>query len=184
MTTGSFRHVGEDVVHRGYAIQVAVARYEAPDGHEFTRDVVRHPGAVAVLPLHDDGTVTVVRQYRAPIEDELFEIPAGLRDVEGEDLLVTAERELAEEVGLSASRFERLGAFHVAAGLTDELVHLYLATGLEHVEADNQGPEEEAMTIERHSLADLVAMVERGEITDAKTAISLLLVARRDPPGA
>jgi 8-oxo-dGTP pyrophosphatase MutT (NUDIX family) len=179
--SAGFRRLGEDVVHRGYAIEVAVGRYAAPDGHQFTRDVVRHPGAVAVLPLHDDGTVTVVRQYRAPIEQELVEIPAGLRDVDGEDLLVTAERELAEEVGLAARRFEHLGRFHVAAGLTDEVVHLYLATGLHDVAADNQGPEEEAMTIERHSLDDLLAMVGRGEITDAKTIISALLVAQRRP---
>jgi 8-oxo-dGTP pyrophosphatase MutT (NUDIX family) len=176
---GTFRRTGEEIVHRGYAIEVVVARYEAPDGHEFTRDVVRHPGAVAVLPLHDDGSVTMVRQYRAPIEEELLEIPAGLRDVEGEDLLVTAERELAEEVGLSATTFERLGEFHVAAGITDELVHLYLATGLGEVDADNQGPEEEAMTVERHPLDDVVAMIERGEVTDAKTIISVLLVASR-----
>ena len=178
-----FRHVGEDVVHRGYAIEVVVARYTAPDGHEFTRDVVRHPGAVAVLPLHDDGTVTVVRQYRAPIDDELTEIPAGIRDVHGEDLRLTAERELVEEVGLTADHYEHLGEFHVAAGLTDESVHLFLATGLTHVGADTQGPEEEAMTIDRLPLADLVTMIERGEITDAKTIISVLLVARRRAAG-
>ena len=179
MSGGTFRRTGEEIVHRGYAIEVVVARYQAPDGHEFTRDVVRHPGAVAVLPLHDDGSVTMVRQYRAPIEAELLEIPAGLRDVDGEDLLATAERELAEEVGLSATSFERLGAFHVAAGITDEVVHLYLATGLAHVDADNQGPEEEAMTVERHPLGDVVAMIERGDVTDAKTIISVLLVASR-----
>ena len=178
-----FRHVGEDVVHRGYAIEVVVARYTAPDGHEFTRDVVRHPGAVAVLPLHDDGTVTVVRQYRAPIDAELTEIPAGIRDVRGEDLRLTAERELVEEVGLTADHYEHLGGFHVAAGLTDESVHLFLATGLTHVGADTQGPEEEAMTIDRLPLADLVTMIERGEITDAKTIISVLLVARRRAVG-
>lgn len=178
-----FRHVGEDVIHRGYAIEVVVARYTAPDGHEFTRDVVRHPGAVAVLPLHDDGSVTLVRQYRAPIDAELIEIPAGIRDVDGEDLRLTAERELVEEVGLTAQHYEHLGEFHVAAGLTDESVHLFLATGLTHVGADNQGPEEEAMTIERLPLAELVAMIERGEVTDAKTIISALLVARRRADG-
>ena len=179
MTAGGFRHLGEDVVHRGYAIEVAVARFRAPDGHEFTRDIVHHPGAVAVLPLHDDGTVTVVRQYRAPIGADLVEIPAGLRDVDGEDPSVTAERELAEEVGLAAGHLERLGEFHVAAGLTDEVVHLYLATGLRAVSSDTQGPEEAAMTVERYPLDEVLAMVDRGEITDAKTIISTLLVARR-----
>lgn len=179
MSDSGFRRLDEEVVHRGYAVEVAVVRYRGPDGDEFTRDVVRHPGAVAVLPLHDDGTVTVVRQYRAPIETQLVEIPAGLRDVEGEDLLTTAERELAEEVGLRATTYERLGEFHVAAGLTDEVVHLYLATGLSEVTLDNQGPEEEAMTIERYPLEELVAMIGRGAITDAKTMIAVLFVARR-----
>lgn len=177
--SAGFRHLGEEVVHRGYAIEVAVARFAAPDGHEFTRDIVHHPGAVGVLPLHDDGTVTVVRQYRAPIGTDLVEIPAGIRDVEGEDPAVTATRELAEEVGLAARSVERLGEFHVAAGLTDEVVHLYLATDLTDVGSDEQGPEEQAMTVERHPLDDLVAMVQRGQITDAKTIITTLLVAER-----
>lgn len=179
MTGPGFRLVGEEIVHRGYAIEVAVSRFVAPDGHQFTRDVVHHPGAVAVLPLHDDGTVSVVRQFRAPIGTELVEIPAGLRDVDGEDVAVTAHRELAEEVGLAAEHLAPLGRFHVAAGLTDEVVHLFLATGLSEVEADKQGPEEEAMTVERHPLDELVAMIDRGEVTDAKTIIAVLRVQSR-----
>lgn len=181
MSGHGFRRIDEDVVHHGHIVDMAVARFAAEDGHEFTRDVIRHPGAVGVLPLHDDGTVTVVRQYRAPIEAELLEIPAGIRDVPDEALASTAGRELAEEVGLEAGELELLCSFHTAAGNTDELVHVYLATELHAVERDQQGPEEEAMTVERHAVGDLVAMVERGEITDAKTIIGLLLVARRNP---
>ncbi len=174
-----FRKLDEEVVHRGYAFRAAVARYEAPDGSTFSRDIIRHVGAVAVLPLHDDGTVTVVRQYRAPIEDRLLEIPAGLRDVSDEPLEETARRELAEEVGLVADHVEPLTSFHNAAGFSDEVVHVFLGTGLHPVAADVQGPEEEDMVVERHPLADLVAMVHDGTITDAKTIIGVLLVASR-----
>lgn len=180
MSGPGFRHLDEEIVHRGHIIDVAVARFAADDGHEFHRDVIRHPGAVGVLPLHDDGTATLVRQYRGPIDAELLEIPAGLRDVSGEDPAVTAARELAEEVGLRADDLELLCSFHTAAGNTDELVHVYLATGLYEVESDLQGPEEQAMTVERRSIDALVSAIQQGEITDAKTIIGVLLVAQRD----
>ena len=176
-----FRRLDEQIVHHGHIVDMAVATFAGDDGEEFTRDVIRHPGAVGVLPLHDDGTVTVVRQYRAPIEAELVEIPAGIRDVADEPLATTAARELAEEVGLAAGDLELLSSFHTAAGNTDELVHVFLATDLHEVERDQQGPEEQAMTVERHPIGDLVAMIEHGEITDAKTIIGVLLVARRNP---
>ena len=178
MTDDAFRKLDESVVHRGYAFDTTVARYESPGGEEFTRDVVRHVGAVAVLPRHDDGTITVVRQYRAPIEAELIEIPAGLRDVDDEPPDQTAVRELAEEVGLVADRIEPMCHFHTAAGFSDEVVHIFEATGLRSVDNDRQGPEEEHMTVERHPLADLVDMVADGRITDAKTIIAVLMAAR------
>lgn len=171
---GTFRLISEESVHRGYAVEMVVATFEAPDGHRFTRDVVRHPGAVGVVPLHDDGTVTLVRQYRAPIDGELLEIPAGLRDVAGEPLEETAARELAEEVGLAAARLELLGSFHNAAGHSDEQVFLFLATGLTPVGNDLQGPEEQAMVVERYPLAEVRAMIDDGRITDAKTIVAIL----------
>ncbi len=177
MTDPNFRLLHEDVVHRGHAVDVAVGRFVGADGHEFSRDIVHHPGAVGVLPLHDDGTVTVVRQFRAPIGAELIEIPAGLRDVEGEPPEVTAARELAEEVGLRADSMAFLCTFHNSAGHSDEVVHVYVASGLHEVDHDRQGPEEQAMRVERHPLDDLVAMVRSGAITDAKTMIAVLLVA-------
>ncbi len=173
-----FRLVGEEVVHRGYAIEVSVGTFEAPDGHRFVRDIVHHPGAVGVVPLHDDGSVTLVRQYRAAIEDDLLEIPAGLRDVSGEPPDVTARRELAEEAGLDAQRCEPIGTFHVAAGFSDEVVHLFLATGLHPVANDLQGPEEQAMLVERHPFDEVLAMIADGRITDAKTIIGMLRTPR------
>ncbi len=174
-----FRFVDEDTVYDGYVMRVTVGTFAGPDGDTFTRDVIRHPGAVAVLPLHDDGTVTLVRQYRAPLDDLLLEIPAGIRDVEGEPPEETARRELAEEVGLEADHVEHLISFHNAPGMSDEVVDVYLATGLREVAADAQGVEEEAMTIERHHLDDLAAMIADGRLTDAKSVIAVALARAR-----
>ena len=176
---GSFRPVDEETVHEGHIIRVVVATFAGPSGDTFQRDVVRHPGAVAVLPLHDDGTVTLVRQYRAPIDDLLLEIPAGVRDVDDEPTEVTAARELAEEVGLEADDYEHLIAFHNAPGMSDEVVHVYLATGLREIDSAAQGPEEEAMSVERHHLDDLAAMIADGRLTDAKTVIAVALARAR-----
>lgn len=175
----SFRSVGEETVYDGHVMRVVVGTFEGPDGDTFTRDVIRHPGAVAVLPLHDDGTVTLVRQYRAPIDEHLLEIPAGIRDVDDEPTQTTAARELAEEVGLEAERYEHLVAFHNAPGMSDEVVHVYLATGLHEIDASAQGPEEEAMTVERHHLDELAAMIADGRLTDAKTVMAVALVRAR-----
>jgi ADP-ribose pyrophosphatase len=175
----SFRFVEEQTVHDGHIIRVVVGTYEGPEGDTFTRDVIRHPGAVAVLPLHDDGTVTLVRQYRAPIDDLLLEIPAGVRDVDDEPTEVTAARELAEEVGLEADSLEHLVSFHNAPGMSDEVVEVFVATGLREIEAAAQGPEEEAMSIERHHLDDLAEMIADGRLTDAKTVIAVALVRAR-----
>ena len=175
----SFRLQGEEAVYDGHVMRVVIGTFEGPDGDTFTRDIIRHPGAVAVLPLHEDGTVTLVRQYRAPLDEHMLEIPAGIRDVEDEPTEETAARELAEEVGLEAEHLEHLVSFHNAPGMSDEVVDVYLATGLRNVEAAAQGPEEEAMTVERHHLDDLAAMIGDGRLTDAKTVIAVALVRAR-----
>jgi ADP-ribose pyrophosphatase len=109
----------------------------------------------------------------------IWEIPAGVRDVEGEPDHETARRELAEEAGLSASLVEPLTTFHNAPGLSDELVALFVATGLVSVPKDLQGIEEQHMSCERLPLAEALAMVADGRITDAKTVIALLMLERR-----
>jgi 8-oxo-dGTP pyrophosphatase MutT (NUDIX family) len=177
-----FAKLGEEVLARGARFTVARARFRAPDGSEFERDIVHHPGAVAVLPLHEDGTVTLVRQFRAALDTDMLELPAGLRDVEGEDDATTAARELVEEAGLAADDLEVLATFHNSPGYCDESVAIYLATGLRPVADDRQGVEEQAMTIERLALDDALALVDAGEITDAKTVIGLSAAARRRAP--
>ena len=177
-----FRHLGDRLVHQGYIWHVAIATFEDPDGELFERDVIRSPGAVGVVPLlFDDGvpTVVFVRQYRGPLDRYVLEVPAGMRDVPDEAPEVTAQRELIEEAGLSAGRLEYLTHFYSSAGMTDSILHVYLATELSAVERDLHGPEESHMEVLRIPLSEAVDMVVRGEIHDAKTVIGLLLLDRR-----
>jgi 8-oxo-dGTP pyrophosphatase MutT (NUDIX family) len=174
----TFRRVREGTVWSGRVISAAVVQIEGPDGvHE--REIVHHPGAVAVVPWHDDGTITLVRQYRAALEAELLEIPAGLRDVADEPPEETARRELVEEAGLSPGTLEHLVTFHNSPGFSDESVVVYLATDLTEVAHDRQGAEEEHMVVERIPAADARAMVLDGRITDAKTVVAVLTLAAR-----
>ena len=179
MTEPGFARLGEREVYRGHVIGLGIGTFRAPDGTTFDRDIVHHPGAVAVVPLLDDGRVVMVRQYRAPIDQLLLEIPAGLRDVAGEDPELTAARELAEETGLAADHLEWLCEFHNSAGCSDETIVIYLATGLHPVDLDRQGVEEQHMTIEHVALDALDELVTSGELTDAKSIIGLSLTRRR-----
>src|SRR3954467_13997787 len=99
-----FEKLGERELYRAHSIWLGEVTYRGPDGGEFTRDIVHHPGAVSVVPVLDDGRAVMVRQFRAPIDGDLLEIPAGKRDVDGEPPDVTARRELEEEVGLRADK--------------------------------------------------------------------------------
>ena len=172
---GGFAHLGDEEVARLQRLTVVTATFRAPDGSEFTRDVVRNQPVVAMVPVQDDGeTVLLVRQYRGPIDALLLEIPAGLCDVEGEAREETAARELVEEVGVTARDLTVLARFHPSAGFSDQHVTLFLAQGLEEVGADRQGPEEEHMTIEPLSLRDVPARIADGTLSDAKTVLGLL----------
>jgi len=178
-----FRHVGERLVHQGHIWHVAVAEFESPDGERFERDIVRSPGAVAAVPLLFDAegnaSVVLVRQYRPPYDDFVIEIPAGMRDVPDEPTEITAARELEEEVGLRPGRLDPLLQFFPSAGMTDSVLHLFLATELIAVDRNTHGPEEAHMEVLHLPLDEAVRMVIDGEIHDAKTIIGLLLVERR-----
>jgi 8-oxo-dGDP phosphatase len=178
-----FRRSGERLVHQGYIWRVVVAEFVDPDDGVFQRDIVRSPGAVGVVPLVFDAegnpSVVLVEQYRPPYERTIIEIPAGMRDIEGEDTASVARRELIEEAGLSAGHLELLTEIYPSPGMTDSVTSIYLATECTSVEFDRQGPEEAHMTLLHLPLADAVAMVTRGEIADAKTVVGLLLTERR-----
>lgn len=174
-----FRYLGETVLHRGHVISLVRTDHESPGGEPFQREVVRHPGAVSIVPLHDDGEVVLVRQYRATVDELVLEIPAGKRDVTDEPLEATARRELVEEVGLSAGRLDLLVRFHNSIGFCDEESFVFLGTQLTETEPDRQGIEESYLEVVRLPLRHTLDMVAAGEITDAKTVIGLTLAAAR-----
>jgi 8-oxo-dGTP pyrophosphatase MutT (NUDIX family) len=178
-----FHRRSEAVVHVGYAWNVVLAEFEAPDGSGFTRDIVRSPGAVGVLPLVFDAegnpSVVLVTQYRPPYECDVIEIPAGMRDVDGEDTAEVARRELIEEAGLDAGELDLLTEIMPSPGMTDSITTLYLATDCRPVPHDRHGPEEEHMEILHLPLAEAIAMVDSGEISDAKSVVALLMADRR-----
>ena len=179
-----FRIATERPGWEGRRVRVGVVEVEGPGGERHEREVVHHPGAVGVVPLHDDGAVTLVRQYRAALDADVWEIPAGLRDVDGEPLEETARRELVEEAGLAPDGLDHLLTFHNSPGFSDEAVAIYVATGLSEVPDDRQGAEEQHMLVRRVPFDEALAMVDDGRVTDAKTVIALLAIDRRRRAGA
>jgi 8-oxo-dGTP pyrophosphatase MutT (NUDIX family) len=171
--------VDEEVLHRGWIISLTKATFVDPDGMSFERDVVRHPGAVAVVAVTDAEAVVMVHQYRPALDQWLLEIPAGTCDVDGEPDEVTARRELAEEVGYSARDLSLLTRCAITPGFCDELSAVYLATGLSPVAVDRQGIEERYMEIEEVPLARFDALVDDGTIIDASTILGVGLAQRR-----
>jgi ADP-ribose pyrophosphatase len=157
---------------------------EAPDGEVLHRVAVRHPGAVVIVPVDDDGRAVLVRQYRAAVDAHVLEAPAGKRDVEGEAPQQTAARELEEELGLHAGRLVRLAGFFNTPGFCDEHSHLFAALDLRP--APKNAPtsaEERDMTVERVALDDAERLIADGTLHDAKTIIGLWL-ARQYLAGA
>lgn len=178
-----FNRVSETKVHQGHVWHVAVAEFTAPDGSTFSRDIVRSPGAVGVVPLVFDAegnpSVVLVAQFRPPYEEFVIEIPAGMRDIEGEDTAAVAERELIEEAGLQAGHLELLASIYPSPGMTNSVTTIYLATECTTTSTDRQGPEEEYMELLHVPLDDALAMIDSGEIRDAKSVTALLLTDRR-----
>ena len=172
-----FRRLRERAIHDGSIIRVVQGDFETPDGDMVVRDIVRHPGAVAVVAVVDDQFV-LVRQYRAAAEKELLEIPAGKRDVADEPPEATAVRELAEEVGFTTESLVPLARFYNSVGFSDEYSHVFLATDVRPVPSDPQGPEEAHMTIERLPVDQAAAAIADGRIEDAKTVVGLLAALR------
>ena len=155
-------------------------RVAGPDGAEFDRHVVHHPGAVVVVPVDDDGRVLMVRQYRVAVGAALLEVPAGKRDVDGEPPEATAARELEEELGRVPGRLRALCEFYNSPGFTDEYTYLFLATELGHSERAATSAEEQAMTIERIAFADVDALIASRR--DCRRQEHHRLAARTPPP--
>ena len=163
--------VSRSTAFSGRLLHLRVDEARLPDGTTATREVVEHPGGVGVLALTEQGEVLLVRQFRYPYGEILTEIPAGKREP-GEDPLVTGQRELAEETGLRADHFTSLGTLYPTPGYCDEVIYLYLATGLHPTEAHPDA--DEFLEVERMPLADLVRLVLDNQIPDAKTQAAVL----------
>jgi ADP-ribose pyrophosphatase len=178
------RVVESRIVHRGHYMDFRVVTIERADGSRASRDVVWHPGAVAIVALDDEDRLLMVRQFRVAAGEALLELPAGTLDVDAatgrvEDPDVAAARELEEETGYRAGRLERVADFWTAPGFATERMWLYLATDLRPAHADRLKPDDdERLELERLSWADAIAGVERNEIRDAKSIVGILRVAR------
>jgi len=146
---------------------------ESWNGRDY--EMVRHPGAAAVLPLLPNDDVVLVRQTRHPIRDTLIEIPAGVLDVDGEDAATAAARELFEETGYRHRSIEFLGGVYTSAGFSDEYVHLFVA----ETEPEPQAQPEDGIELVRRPLDELVRSARAGRVRDAKTALALLLADAR-----
>ncbi|HEV2923569.1 MAG TPA: NUDIX hydrolase [Solirubrobacteraceae bacterium] len=166
--------LGGETLFNGRLIEVRIERFRHPDGEEVSREIVRHRGAVGIV-AQDGERVWLVRQPRETVEADLLEIPAGRLDVDGESPLEAAQRELAEEVGLGAERWEPIFTFYTSAGFSDERVHLFHATGLHEASAESE--ENERIEIVAWPLATLDEAI--AECRDGKTLIGLLWLARR-----
>jgi ADP-ribose pyrophosphatase len=165
-----FERVGVEQVWKGRIADVRVERWRTEDGEVVEREVVGHPGAVAVV-AHDGERIYMVRQPREPVgEPGLLELPAGKLDDDSEDVLATAKRELAEEIGKGARTWQHLTTFYSSPGFSDEEIHVYLATDLydEHAEAD----ENERIEIETVPLTKLDDLIR--ECRDGKSLVGLL----------
>ena len=151
-----------------------------PRGEHLERTVVRHPGAVVVVPIDEaQGEIVLVRQYRAALDHDLLEVVAGKRDVAGEAPTETAQRELGEEIGMRAVRLVALCEFYNTPGFCDEYTYLYCALGLESLDGPRAATEEEAaMTVERVPLDAVDHLIATGAIIDAKTIVGLSLTRR------
>lgn len=177
-------HVVErEIIHRGRYLEFRIDHIERADGTGGTRDVVGHPGAIAVLAVDDDDRLLLVRQWRIPAGAAMLEIPAGTLDlIDGatEDPDLAARRELEEETGHRAGTWRKLAEFWTAPGFATELMHLYLATGIAGADGDDRltPDEDERLELLHVAVDDAVAMVERGEICDAKTIIGILWLDR------
>ena len=163
---------GSQEIYDGVIVHLYKDTVQLPNGNPATREVIRHIGAVAVVPVTDDGNVIVERQFRYPLNEVITEIPAGKLDSAAEDRLSAAQRELREETGYTADNWQELGDFHPTPAYCDENITLYLATGL-HL-GQRELDEDEFLNVVTVPLEELVADIMAGRITDGKTQTAIL----------
>lgn len=170
------RILAERQLHDAGRFRFAELTVRGPDGIDRPRAIVRHPGAVIILPILGDGRIATIRNHRYALNTELLELPAGTLEP-GEDPRHAAERECAEETGYRPGELLSLGSFYTTPGLTDELMHMFVATKLTHVGQDLD--EDEALRVDPLPPAELLAMLDDGRLTDGKTMLLLHIALTR-----
>ncbi len=164
-----------ETIYDGVLLSIKRDTVKLPNGNEAVREWVSHPGAAAVLPVFDDGTVLLVRQYRYPIGRITLEIPAGKLDFPTEEPLTCAMRELSEETGYKAERYTKLTTIGTTVGFSNEYIHIYAAHGLQA--GKQHTDDDEFIHVVKLSLTKAVELVKSGDIFDAKSATAILLTA-------
>ena len=149
-------------IYKGRVVNLAIEEVTLPNGATTRLEVMQHPGAAAAVPLFEDGSIAILRQYRHAVGGWLWEVPAGKLDKPGEEPLECAKRELAEEAGLTAERWHKLGSIYTTPGFCDEIIHLYLARGLESVPTEHE--RDEVIEIHRMTLEAALAMIPTEEL--------------------
>lgn len=168
--------LNSEEIFDGVILHVIKDTVQLSNGSTSTREVIRHVGAVAVVPVTENNEVIVERQYRYPLDEVITEIPAGKLDSKSEDRLSAAKRELKEETGITADIWTNLGDFHPAAAYSDERLTLYMAQGLHFGEQNLD--EDELLNLKKVPIKELVDDIMSGKITDSKTQTAILKVAR------
>ncbi|MBU9724042.1 MULTISPECIES: NUDIX domain-containing protein [Bacillaceae] len=164
------RTIKEKSIYKGKIIDLTIHDVKLPNGKESKREIVTHPGAVAVIPVTTEGKVILVNQFRKPLEKVIAEIPAGKLE-KGEDPLLCAKRELEEETGMLAENWTNVGSFYTSPGFADEIIHLYLADGL--TEGKENLDEDEFVERFEVTLDEAERLIETQHIHDAKTVYAI-----------
>ena len=171
------KKISSEPVFDGVLLHVMKDEVELPNGHKSVREWIKHPGAAAIIPLLPDNQIILVRQFRYPVGQVTLEVPAGKLDKPGEDPVECAKRELSEETGYTAGKYWKLTTIATTVGFSDEYIHLYAASDLTpgkiHPDSD------EFINVVKIPLTAALQMVETGKIFDAKSAISILLLAKQ-----
>ena len=167
--------ISSEMVLDGTMIRVKRDQVRLPSGNQSQREFILHPGAVLIIPILDNGNLLLERQFRYPLNRVFVELPAGKID-QGEDILLTGQRELLEETGYTAQEWIYLGHQHPCIGYSDEVIYMFLAKGLEA--GDAHCDEDEALELFEASVDDCLQMVATQEITDAKTILALMYVEK------
>ena len=163
--------VSSEIKFKGHIVTLRLDQAELPNGRIASREVVEHPGGVVILPLHDDGTVTLVRQFRYPFRKVIAELPAGKLE-HGEDHRLAALRELSEEVGAVPGELTYLGCLYTSPGFSSEVLHMYLAREL--TQGESHPDEDEFLERERIPFQTLIDQIMSGELADGKTVAAAL----------